>query len=111
MLFVLGASLAPLAPIAGLSGLQQGHLVGRVVDQSRRPLDAVEVVINRREVRAVTGTSGVFTLEVTPVDRTIAFRRIGYRPSVFSINPLPNSADTLLVQLEPSALQLAEIDL
>lgn len=106
MLLLIGAALAPAA---GLSALQKGHLVGRVTDRFRHPLEAVEVIVNRREVRGVTGPSGVFTLEITPVDSTIAFRRIGFRPAVFSITPLPSSADTLLVQLEASAIQLTEI--
>lgn len=95
--------------LAMLAGVQQPRVVGVVIDPARRPLDAVEVIINRQQVRAVTSSTGLFAFEVSPTDSTIAFRRIGYRPSVFAIRPLPRAGDTLLVVLEPSAIQLPEV--
>ncbi len=106
LLLPLGASFAP---ITRLNGFQHPRLIGRVIDPARHALEGVEVIINRRAVRTISSARGVFTLEVTPADSTIAFRRIGYRPVVFSLNPLPRSTDTALVQLEPSAVELTEV--
>jgi len=105
---VLAGVLTP-ATIFGAASFQQPRVVGLVIDPARHPIDAVEVILNRHEVRAVTGTTGFFALDVSPADSTIAFRRIGYVPSVFAIRPLPRSDDTLLVVLEPSAIQLTEV--
>jgi len=69
----------------------------------------VEVLVNGAEVRSTTSASGVFQLQVLPSDSTVAFRRIGYRPLVVRIDPLPPGDDTLLVQLESVPIQLSEI--
>jgi len=89
--------------------VQQTEITGRVLDETRHPLDRVDVIVNRREVRVITGATGIFTLQVSPEDSTIAFRRIGYRPIVYAIRPLPKPGDTLLVELEPSAVVLPEV--
>jgi hypothetical protein len=39
----------------------------------------------------------------------VGFRRIGYRPLVVKIDPLPPADDTLLVELESVPVQLSEI--
>jgi hypothetical protein len=88
---------------------QHDLLIGRVHDQAGRDLSGVEVVINRREVRATTDRNGVFTILVSPVDSTVGFRRIGYRPILLSLHPLPSLRDTILVELIASAVQLPEL--
>jgi hypothetical protein len=52
---------------------------------------------------------GLFALDVSKTDSTIRFQRIGYRPGVFALKPLPNPSDTLLALLEASPVQLSEI--
>jgi len=69
----------------------------------------VEVLVNGAEVQSTTSASGVFQLRILPSDSTVAFRRIGYRPLVVRIDPLPPGDDTLLVQLESVPIQLSEI--
>ncbi len=95
----------------GLSGQspQESQVVGRVYDQLRRPIAGVEVLIDRREVRATTNGSGVFTISVTARDSTVAFRRIGYRPMLVALHPMPPTNDTILVELVESPAQLPEI--
>lgn len=108
----LGAILTFMIPgPAGPSGqsAQESRLVGRVRDQMRRPIAGVEVVVNRREVRATTNGSGVFTILVTGHDSTVAFRRIGYRPMLVALHPLPPKNDTILVELVESPAQLPEV--
>ena len=103
-------ALATLLPgTLSAAHLLQNEITGRVVDETRHPLERVEVIVNRQEVRGVTGATGIFTLQVSPKDSTIAFRRIGYRPIVYVIRPLPAPGDTLLVALEPSAVVLPEV--
>src|SRR5712671_6358740 len=103
-------ALATLLPgTLSAAHLLQTQITGRVVDETRHALERVEVIVNRREVRVITGATGIFTLQVSPQDSTIAFRRIGYRPIVYAIRPLPAPADTLLVELEPSAVVLPEV--
>ena len=85
------------------------RLVGRVIDQTRHLIPGVEVLVNGAEVRSTTSASGVFQLQILPSDSTVAFRRIGYRPLVVRIDPLPPGDDTLLVQLESVPIQLSEI--
>src|SRR5882762_3585655 len=103
-------ALATLVPGTLSAGhLLQNEITGRVVDETRHPLERVEVIVNRQEIRGVTGATGIFTLQVSPKDSTIAFRRIGYRPIVYVIRPLPAPGDTLLVALEPSAVVLPEV--
>lgn len=97
------------SPPSRLSAQQQSRVVGIVVDTARHRLQDVEVIINRREVRGVTTAAGVFAFDVAATDSTIAFRRIGYRPALFSIRPLPRSGDTIIISLEPSAIQLTEV--
>jgi hypothetical protein len=89
--------------------LQQLRLVGRVVDETRRPVDRVEVIVNRREVRAVTDGAGMFTLAVSAADSTVGFRRIGYRPLLLTLQPLPSARDTILVELVRSPVELPEV--
>jgi hypothetical protein len=89
--------------------LLQTEITGRVVDETRQALERVEVIVNRQEVRGTTGATGIFTLQISPKDSTIAFRRIGYRPIVYVIRPLPAPGDTLLVELEASAVVLPEV--
>jgi len=85
------------------------RLVGRVIDQTRHLIPGVDVLVNGAEVRSTTSASGVFQLRILPSDSTVAFRRIGYRPLVVRIDPLPPGDDTLLVQLESVPIQLSEI--
>ena len=85
------------------------RLVGRVIDQTRHLIPGVDVLVNGAEVRSTTSASGVFQLQILPSDSTVAFRRIGYRPLVVRIDPLPPGDDTLLVQLESVPIQLSEI--
>ena len=85
------------------------RLVGRVIDQTRHLIPGVEVLVNGAEVQSTTSASGVFQLRILPSDSTVAFRRIGYRPLVVRIDPLPPGDDTLLVQLESVPIQLSEI--
>jgi outer membrane receptor protein involved in Fe transport len=69
----------------------------------------VEVIVNRRQIRAVTDSAGAFVLDVSPSDSTLAFRRIGYRAILFAIRPSAPPTDTILVQLTASAVSLPEI--
>ena len=84
-------------------------LVGRAIDQTRRPVEGVEVIVNRREVRARTDSDGIFNLDVSPGDSTVGFRRIGYRPMLLTIYPLPPLGDTILVKLVNSPVSLPEV--
>jgi len=110
--------LAVLALVDGAAGrtiLAQGEprqrvrLVGRVFDQTRRLVKGVEVTVNRREVRAVTDDAGIFQLDVLPGDSVIAFRRIGYRPMLLAMDPLPAVQDTVPVELQAIPVQLSEV--
>src|SRR5512144_3129867 len=69
------------------------HLVGRVIDEHRSPVEGVEVILNRRDVRARTDSAGLFTLDVGRSDSTIGFRRIGYQPLLATVHPLPPPGD------------------
>src|SRR6266536_1309167 len=98
--------------MAGLAWAQAApaqRLVGRVFDETRHPIEGVEVIVNRREVRATTDSAGVFQIEVSRTDSTLAFRRIGYRPMLFAMRPLPSPDDTILVQLAGGPVRLAEV--
>src|SRR6266540_1473988 len=96
--------------VPGWIGWPQGtEIVGRVLDQTRLPVDGVEVIVNRRDVRARSDSTGVFKLTISPDDSTVAFRRIGYLSVVFAIRPLPSSVDTLFVHLDASAVVLSEV--
>jgi hypothetical protein len=88
---------------------QQVRLVGRVIDEAHRPVEGVEVIVNRREVRGMTDSVGFFQLDVVPSDSTVGFRRIGYRPMIFTIHPLPPTRDTIVVALVSSPVQLPEV--
>ncbi len=88
---------------------QPVHLVGRVFDETRRTVDGVEVIVNRPEVRARTDSAGIFNFDAVPDDCTVGFRRIGYRPMVLTIDPLPPLGDTILVQLVTSPVSLPEV--
>ena len=85
------------------------RLVGQVIDQTRHLIAGVEVVVNGAEVRSTTNASGVFRLQILSSDSTVAFRRIGYRPLIVKIDPLPAVDDTLLVQLESVPIQLSVV--
>lgn len=93
---------------SGVQPPQQVRLVGRVFDEAHRPVDAVEVIVNRQEVRAMTDGAGVFKLDVSRRDSTVGFRRIGYRPMLFTIQP-PPPRDTILVRLVTSPVHLPEV--
>jgi hypothetical protein len=69
----------------------------------------VEVLVNRREVRTATDQHGVFSIRVSPTDSTVGFRRIGYRPMLLALHPLPPSRDTIVVELRASQVQLPEL--
>ncbi len=84
------------------------HIVGVVYDHLQRPIGGVEVLLNRSRLAAVSNAAGIFSLAIAPTDSTIAFRRIGYRPALLTVHPLP-SADTILVQLQPSPVVLPEV--
>ena len=85
------------------------RLVGRVQDELRRPIADVEVILNRRDVRATTNLKGIFSILVASGDSTIGFRRIGYRPMLLSLRPIPSARDTILVELVGSQVQLPEL--
>jgi hypothetical protein len=106
---LIGASLLLAETLPPNTWPQADDIIGIVIDEARHPLSGVEVILNRRDVRAVTGPAGVFRLSLLPTDSTIAFRRIGYRPIIFAVRPLPPHGDTLLIALEPSAVVLPEI--
>jgi hypothetical protein len=88
---------------------QQLRFVGRVYDEARRPIDQVQVIVNRRDVRATSDPFGVFHIDLAPGDSTVGFRRIGYRPLLLSLNPPPPPGDTILVELVPSPVELEEV--
>ena len=98
-----------LSIAGGLQAQAPVRLVGRVYDDARRTLEGVELIVNRRELRATSGTDGVFTIEVGPGDSTLAFRRIGYKPLLVSLKPLPPERDTILVELISSPMRLTEL--
>ena len=109
-------ALLSLAWNAGVANLwaqtparHQVHVVGRIFDDTRRSVEGVEVVVNGGEVRGRTDSTGIFNLDVFPNDSTVGFRRIGYRPLLLSIRPLPPSGDTILVRLVASPVSLAEV--
>lgn len=107
---VLAVALTPTQTICSQSRPRPTtRLVGRVFDQTRRLIPGVEVFVNRGETRARTDTGGIFQLDVLPSDSTIGFRRIGYRPLVVRVDPLPPINDTILVQLEAIPVQLPEV--
>ncbi len=110
----LGRSIWVVASLAGVAGVglakeMCAQVVGRVFDEARRPLAGVEVIVNRRQIRAVTDSAGAFALDLSASDSTLAFRRIGYGAMLFAINPSAPPTDTLLVQLATSAVSLPEI--
>jgi hypothetical protein len=88
---------------------QPVRLVGRVLDDAQRLVEGVQVIVNRRDVRAMTDANGIFRLDVLPSDSTVSFRRIGYRPMLLTIHPLPPLTDTLLVRLLSSPVDLPEV--
>jgi hypothetical protein len=109
-------SLLMIAATLGFAGAgltadlwAQVRIVGRVIDEMRRPVEGVEVIVNRLDVRAVTDSTGLFTLGASLDDSTIAFRRIGYRPLLLTLQPLPPTGDTILVRLAPSPVPLPEV--
>ena len=105
----LGASASSTHIFAQIPPPQKTLLVGRVYDQAHRAVDGVEVIVNRQEVRTTTDHNGFFTIQVFPVDSTVGFRRIGYRPMLLTLQPLPPLRDTILVELIASQVQLPEL--
>ncbi len=106
---VIAAVSLPLRAWPQPKGGHQTLLTGRVYDEARRPIAGVEVILNRKEVRAVTNGAGLFSLPLAPLDSTIGFRRIGYRPMLLVLHPLPPAGDTILVQLLTSQVELPEL--
>jgi hypothetical protein len=72
-------------------------------------IEGVDVIVNRRDVRTQTRAGGHFVLEILPTDSTVGFRRIGFRPLLLALIPLPPVRDTVLVAMEPSAVELPDI--
>ncbi len=107
MLAAAAAAVPDAAPAQGPA--PDIVLVGRTHDQWRRPVPMVEVILNRRAVVATTDAEGRFTLRISPGDSTLGFRRIGYRPMLLSLHPLPPPRDTVLVELIASEVALPEI--
>lgn len=101
--------LAVLPVRAQTQAPQPVRFVGRVYDAAGRPIDQVEVIVNRREVRARSNGFGLFRVDLDPGDSTVGFRRIGYRPLLLSLNPMPPENDTILVELVPSPVELEEV--
>jgi len=110
LLWTPAAALTLTQTICGQSRPHpNASLVGRVVDETRHLVPGVEVFVNRGEVRAITDTAGIFHLQILASDSTVGFRRIGYRPLIVKIDPLPAVDDTLLVQLESVPIQLSVV--
>jgi hypothetical protein len=80
-----------------------------VVDQTRHLVPGVAVFVNNDQVRLATNREGIFQIDVLPSDSTIGFRRIGYRPLLVTIDPLPPMNDTLLIELQAIPIQLGEV--
>lgn len=108
---VLGLLGTALTTTLGAQGQTPRNVrrVGRVFDEARRPIDGVQVIVNRREVRALTDTAGIFHLDASADDSVVGFRRLGYRPILLTMRPLPPPGDTILVELVASATELPEI--
>jgi len=85
------------------------RIVGLVHDEVHRPIPGVEVLLGRIRLVAVTNSAGLFSLEAAPSESTIAFRRIGYRPLLLTLNPFPLAGDTILVRLASSRVELPEV--
>lgn len=83
--------------------------VGRVHDQGHRAVEGVEVIVNRQEIRTTTNGDGYFTIGLSAADSTVGFRRIGYRPVLLGLHPLPPLRDTILVELIASQVQLPDL--
>lgn len=62
-------------------------LVGRVYDEARRPIAGVEIIVNRKDLRATSARNGLFTVQVAPNDSSLGFRRIGYKPMLGLASP------------------------
>ena len=87
----------------------QVRLVGRIHDETRRAVPGVEVIVEPHGVRTRSDSTGLFTIDVSPADSTLVFRRIGYRPLVVTLRPLPPARDTVPVELVTSAVELPEV--
>ena len=85
------------------------RLIGLVHDAFQRPISSVEVILNRKSLAAVTNPAGFFSLLISRADSTIAFRRIGYRPLLLTLRPLPQGGDTIMVRLASSGVELPEV--
>jgi len=110
---IILASLTALAwPSRALpqgSGAETALLAGRVLDEGQRPIAGVEVVLNRQVVRAVTSDNGSFSLLLTSLDSTVAFRRVGYAPLLLTLDPRPRADDTVLVYMRRSPVRLPDV--
>ncbi|MHB1192373.1 MAG: SusC/RagA family TonB-linked outer membrane protein [Longimicrobiales bacterium] len=58
---------------------QERVVTGRVIDDAGRPLQSVEVVINRRTRGTITNASGAFRLEIPAGQVELTVHTIGYR--------------------------------
>jgi hypothetical protein len=111
MALVLAAGPFPLAAQTGNTGILQGRVGG----DAGQPLPQVDILavhtdgFTRRQV--VSGTDGGFRLAFLPPGRyRLAFRRIGFRPTVVSdVVVRAGRAETIVITLEATALALDSI--
>ncbi|CAA9341851.1 MAG: hypothetical protein AVDCRST_MAG11-3018, partial [uncultured Gemmatimonadaceae bacterium] len=100
----LGAGPARAAAQAADAGV----IEGRVTDaSSRRPVPGVQVLVVNTTAGAVTGPEGTFRiLSVTPGDRRLRTRLIGYAPSEQAVTVTAGQTATANLEIRASAIEL-----
>jgi len=97
-----------LAAPAATSQTLQRVIHGMVFDSRDQPIPLVNVSVPRG-ASAVSDDSGRFRLEISHRDRVVFdFRRLGYTPSRFALEP--GGDTTISVLLLPTAQQLSGVD-
>lgn len=92
---------ALLATVVGtLHGQDTVRVVsGRVRDAKARKIAGVEVLDPGRRVIGTSDADGWFSVTLSLASQTIGFRRVGYRPAIFTLSKTPNPVDTVTVML------------
>jgi TonB-linked SusC/RagA family outer membrane protein len=85
--------------------LQQGHVTGKVIDETGEPLPGVTVIVKGTMSGTVTGVDGNYSISNIPIDATLKFSFVGMKTQEIEVGNKSN----IDVALLPDAIGLEEV--
>jgi len=99
--------VAALTLFCASSAIAQSVVTGKIIDETGAPLVGATVVVPGTQQGTGTDANGLFSLKVTPSDKSISISFIGYVTVTKELNGAKTNLGT--IQMEPDAVTMQDV--